>query len=216
MPVACAQRFEAGIVQMTEAAAAITVIGTKVDQMCVLMTGDGEPETGLVFRLASLEKAAKDAGRSRRRWKDRLWQILSGALLLLTGALIAAFCSGCMPGRGANEAVITPVATTEAPVTAEHIENLDQKLTQIQNTQSTQIQNYARDVEQAKTDRAINKSRARSGDKYFGALAAILAAFAVFGWCTERVLKGWRRDIALVAAGSLIAFAIAVVMVWPY
>ena len=125
------------------------------------------------------------------------------------------FLGGCM-ARPQQAATQTPVSTTEAPVTAEHIEKLDQKITQVQNTLSVQTTNYARDAEQAKTDRALNQARARSGDKYFGAVAAILAAFAVFGWCTEKVLKGWRRDIALAAAGGAIAFAIATVMVWPY
>ena len=128
---------------------------------------------------------------------------------------IAIILSGCM-GRPQQAATQTPVSTTEAPVTAEHIEKLDQKITQVQHTLSVQTTNYARDAEQAKTDRALNQARARSGDKYFGALAAILAAFAVFGWCTEKVLKGWRRDIALVAAGGAICFAIVAVMVWPY
>ena len=125
------------------------------------------------------------------------------------------FLSGCM-ARPQQAATQTPVSTTEAPVTAEHIEKLDQKITQVQHTLSVQTTNYARDAEQARTDRARDRATARSGDKYFGAVAAILAAFAVFGWCTEKVLKGWRRDIALVAAGGAIAFAIAVVMVWPY
>ena len=128
---------------------------------------------------------------------------------------IAIFLAGCM-GRPQQAATQTPVSTTEAPVTAEHIEKLDQKISQVQHTLSVQTTNYARDAEQAKTDRALNQARARSGDKYFGAIVAVLAAFAVFGWCTEKVLKGWRRDIALAAAGGAIAFAIAAIMVWPY
>ena len=129
--------------------------------------------------------------------------------------LTAAFLGGCM-ARPQQAATQTPTATTEAPVTAEHIEKLDQKISQVQNTLSVQTTNYARDAEQAKTDRALNQARARSGDKYFGAVAAILVAFAIFGWCTEKVLEGWRRDVALVAAGTACAFAVAVVMLWPY
>ncbi len=135
--------------------------------------------------------------------------------LIPIGACLAALLAGCM-ARPQQAATQTPVSTTEAPVTAEHIEKLDQKVSQVQETLSVQTTNYARDAEQAKTDRALNKARARSGDKYFGAVAAILAAFAVFGWCTEKVLSGWRRDIALVAAGGAICFAIVAVMVWPY
>ena len=128
---------------------------------------------------------------------------------------IAICLAGCM-ARPQQAATQTPTSTTEAPVIAEKIDRLDQKISQVQHTQSIQTTNYARDTEQAKTDRALNQARARSGDKYFGAVVAILAAFAVFGWCTEKVLEGWRRDIALVAAGGAIAFAIVTVMVLPY
>ena len=128
---------------------------------------------------------------------------------------IAICLAGCA-ARPQQAATQTPVSTTKAPVTAEHIEKLDQKISQVQHTLSVQTTNYARDAEQAKTDRALNQAQARSGDKYFGAVAAILAAFAVFGWCTEKVLSGWRRDVALVAAGGAICFAIVAVMVWPY
>jgi len=135
--------------------------------------------------------------------------------MIPVGACLVALLAGCAT-RPQQAATQTPVSTTDAPVTAEHIEKLDQKISQVQNTLSVQTTNYARDTEQAKTDRALNYTRARSGDKYFGAVAAILAAFAVFGWCTEKVLSGWRRDVALVAAGGAICFAIVAVMVWPY
>jgi len=131
--------------------------------------------------------------------------------------LLALACLGGCATRPQQAADLTPTATAMPNVDISgKLDTLDQKITQVQHTQSTQTSIYARDSEQAKTDRAKDVTAARTGRKYFGAVVAILAAFAVFGWCTEQVLSGWRRDIALVAAGGAICFAIVAVMVWPY
>ena len=124
---------------------------------------------------------------------------------------IAIFLAGCVtpPQQAATQ---TPTSTTEAPVTAEQIENLTQKISQVQNTLSVQTTNYARDTEQAKTDRLQNRSR----DKYVAATIAVLGAFALFGFCTCAALKGKARGIALLVVGALIVGAPLALMFWPY
>ena len=124
---------------------------------------------------------------------------------------VAIFVGGCM-ARPQQAATQTPVSTTEAPVTAEQIENLTQKITQVQNTLSVQTTNFARDAEQAKTDRIQNRSK----DKYVAATIAVLGAFALFGFCTGATLKGKARGIALLVVGSLIVGAPLALMFWPY
>ena len=125
--------------------------------------------------------------------------------------ILAAVLGGCMP-PSRQAATQTPVSTTEAPVTAEQIENLDQKISQVQNTLSVQTTNYARDGEQAKTDRIQNRSK----DKYVAATIAVLGAFALFGFCSGASLKGKPRGIALLVVGALIVGAPLALMFWPY
>ena len=93
MPIACVEKFEMGVRAMTEAADAIRTVGAKVDTVCVLLTGNGAPETGMVFRVKSLEMAAEDAGKARGKWKDRLWCLATGALLVALAWSLA----GCIP-----------------------------------------------------------------------------------------------------------------------
>lgn len=185
---------------------AVERIGDTVDRIDLSLRGNGE--TGLTTRVDRLEQGQ---ARGRKRvgfWLGCLWQLAMAVTILW----LTINMGGCAMATPANKAVITPVSTVDAPVIAEQIENLTQKVSQVQTTLSTQTTNYARDAEQAKTDRQIAAASTNTQNKWFGAMLAVMAAFAVFGWCTERVLKGWRRDVALVAAGGAIACAILIVM----
>lgn len=90
---------------MTEAASAIGTIGAKVDKMCVLITGNGQPEVGLAFRVKTLEKAADVAGKSRSKWRDRLWGLATGILLVALAWSLA----GCVPASKQAAASLTDV-----------------------------------------------------------------------------------------------------------
>ena len=145
MPIACVEKFEMGVRAMTEAADAIRTVGAKVDTVCVLLTGNGAPETGMVFRVKSLEIAAEDAGKARGKWKDRLWCLATGALLVALAWSLA----GCAAlSKPANASSTTTAITPE--IHAESIEQLRQEFkTQISTVQTT---NYALDAERRKLE----------------------------------------------------------------
>lgn len=151
MPLQCVRRFEEGTRVMAETAEQIRSMDSKVDKLCMAVLGDGDPACGLAFRVTALEKAETRATKTSRRWKNRLWQIVHGILLLLAGVAFAMVCSGCMRPPAGNQAIVKPAETIEAPatVTADEFRDFRQEFTQFQHTTSTQIQNYALDERRA-------------------------------------------------------------------
>jgi len=93
----CAARFERGARAMTVAADKIDTLADKVDTVCTLLTGNGQPTAGVIYRLARIEEARTgESGRTRTR-ADRIWHLASGVILLIVGAAIAAIAAGGAP-----------------------------------------------------------------------------------------------------------------------
>jgi len=94
----CAARFEHGARAMTAAADKIDTLAGKVDTVCTLLTGNGQPTAGVIYRLAKIEEARSgETGRTRTR-ADRIWQLASGVILLVVGAAIAAITAVAAAG----------------------------------------------------------------------------------------------------------------------
>lgn len=131
--------------------------------------------------------------------------------LILTSILL----SGCgiMP---ANQAVTDQKTSQEFKDIAKEIETLNIKATAIQSTVNNQVNMYQRDAEQAKTDREQGRREQRSADKYVGALLAFTAAMVLIGFCTDSLLSGKYKMLALLAAGGLMIGGVMVLLLWPY
>ena len=111
IPAACVDRFERGIKIMAQSAAQIVTIGSKVDTMHTLLAGNGEPDRGLMYRLAAIEQAAEAVVNTRRRWRDRAWEVTAGVAIGVMGTLIVggilAMMSGCVPASKRLAASLT-------------------------------------------------------------------------------------------------------------
>ena len=132
MPMECVQRFEHGAEVMAKSAAHIESMGTQVNTMHTLLTGNGSPETGVVYRLKTLEQAADDAGETRGKWQDRLWGLAVGVLLVaLTWSL-----AGCASATKTVQRELSAVQGSVA-LARESVQNARTKAQQVKTTEPT-------------------------------------------------------------------------------
>ncbi len=61
---------------------------SKVSDMHEIVTGNGNPGRGLVFRLVSIEQTLRSYKTAQMTWKKRIWQFVGGAALVLFGYFV--------------------------------------------------------------------------------------------------------------------------------
>jgi len=66
-------------------------VDEKLDTVKVTISGNGDPEHGLVMRIVTLESIAKKSSSNAKTRGDRIWDILKGVALILVGFALG-FC----------------------------------------------------------------------------------------------------------------------------
>ena len=140
--------------------------------------------------------------------------ILTSTLLMLSGC---SWCPWFDDGDGGNQAELNPEAKTMIKDLARDVGELNVKTEQTLNTLNKQTNIYARDKEQAKTDREQDKRASRSANKYVAACFAFLVAIILMGICTAPMIDNPKyKAIAMIVAFGLLTGGVSAVMFWPY
>ena len=135
-------------------------------------------------------------------------------VMILTSMLL--MLSGCPWGGNGNQADISPESKTMIKDLARDVGELNVKTEQTLNTLNKQTNIYARDKEQAKTDREQDKRASRSANKYVGACFAFLIAMVLIGFCTDKMVEGKYKFLAMMVAGGMMIGGVGVLLLWPY
>jgi len=215
MPESCAERFEKGSVQMSANTKLLEQLNNKVDKLVVAVLGNGAPQLGLEMRVQNLEAVSLARKATKKQLSERVWDIVKGVAILIAGAVIAAVCSGCMnpPGQSVTQ---TPTSSTDARILVEKIDKLNQQITTLQQTFSTQIANYQLDEARAKVElTAVKTANRRDTIRLCQILGVMLAMVVMMATARSIVPEKYRIFGYLVAMG-IAAGSIFIPMIWPF
>lgn len=189
-------------VEIIEKLALLPQISQKVDQIHLAMYGNGNPQEGMLMRVAILEDARKEL---RKGWHGVLrWLKYVGTAILLI--LAGMWLGGC--GVPSNTA--QPTATVAPQITAADIQELKMDIKQIQTT--IQTNNYALDGERA----TLARAEARDKHKLMLSWVGMLVGMMLLCFFTDSPVKGPKRWIAVLIAFSIIVGSLVVPLIWPW
>ena len=146
------------------------------------------------------------------RWQKRLtarWPYLVATALTLGLVL----CSGCIgTPQPIQSSQLTPQSDAKLKTVAEKIDKIEQVVTQVQVTVSTQTANFQLDAQRAKVEQARNKDMARLGISILG----MIMGLALIGFISPAIPSPALRATMLIVAICLICAPIGIVLLWPF